>query len=80
MVTRTEAANAWVTRHLPILIVPSDRRGRPVGAGALPRGAGAAFERQLAYLRRHGYRAIALDEWLAAWRAATARIEDRVGR
>jgi peptidoglycan/xylan/chitin deacetylase (PgdA/CDA1 family)/SAM-dependent methyltransferase len=77
VVTRTEAANARVTRSLPILMY---HRIAVDGPPALApyRVAPAAFERQLAYLRRHGYRAIALDEWLAALASGDGRIEDRV--
>jgi peptidoglycan/xylan/chitin deacetylase (PgdA/CDA1 family)/SAM-dependent methyltransferase len=77
VVTRTEAANAWVTRRLPVLMYHQIAADGPA-ALAPYRVAPAAFERQLAYLRRHGYRAIALDEWLAALVSGDGRIEDRV--
>jgi len=76
-VTRTEAAHAWTTRHLPIL---SYHRIADDGPAALApyRVAPARFERQLAYLRRHGYRSIRLDEWVLALAEGDGRIDDRV--
>jgi peptidoglycan/xylan/chitin deacetylase (PgdA/CDA1 family) len=38
----------------------------------------ARFERQLAYLRRHGYRCISLEEWLLAQAERDGRMDDRV--
>ncbi len=76
-VTRTEAAHAWTTRHLPILMY---HRVADDGPAALApyRVAPARFERQLAYLRRHGYRSITLDEWVLALAERDGRVDDRV--
>src|SRR3712207_3949879 len=76
-VTRTEAANAWVTRALPILMY---HRIADDGPPALApyRVAPSRFERQLAYLRRHGYRTITVAEWLHTLVEADGWINDRV--
>jgi len=76
-VTRTEAANAWVTRALPILMY---HRIADDGPPALApyRVAPSRFERQLAYLRRHGYRTITVAEWLHTLVEADGWIDDRV--
>ena len=42
------------------------------------RVAPALFERQLAYLRRHGYRTITVEEWLQVLAEQDGRIDDRV--
>ena len=75
-VTRTEAANAWTTRAVPILMY---HRIADAGPEALApyRVSPAQFERQLAYLRRHGYRTISLGQWLAALRDRDGLIDDR---
>ena len=76
-VTRTEAANAWTTRAVPILMY---HRIATEGPAALApyRVSPARFERQLGYLRRHGYRTISLAQWLAALRDRDGLIDDRV--
>lgn len=76
-VTRTEAAQAWTTRALPILMYHRIAEDGP-DALAPYRVAPAQFERQLAYLRRHGYRSITLDAWLRALADHDGRIDDRV--
>jgi len=76
-VTRMEAANAWTTRGLPILMYHRIAEDGPA-ALAPYRVAPAQFERQLAYLRRHGYRTISLEEWQQALAARDGRIDDRV--
>ena len=76
-VTRTEAANAWTTRAVPILMYHRIAEHGPA-ALAPYRVSPARFERQLAYLRRHGYRTISLAQWLAAMRDRDGLIDDRV--
>ena len=76
-VTRTEAANAWASRAVPILMYHRIADDGPA-ATAPYRISPAQFERQLAYLRRHGYRTISLAQWLAALRDRDGLIDDRV--
>ena len=76
-VTRMEAANAWTTRGLPILMYHRIAEDGPAELAPY-RVAPAQFERQLAYLRRHGYRTISLEEWQQALAARDGRIDDRV--
>jgi peptidoglycan/xylan/chitin deacetylase (PgdA/CDA1 family)/2-polyprenyl-3-methyl-5-hydroxy-6-metoxy-1,4-benzoquinol methylase len=76
-ITRTEAANAWVTRALPILMYHRVAEDGPAELAPY-RVAPALFERQLAYLRRHGYRTITVEEWLQVLAEQDGRIDDRV--
>jgi peptidoglycan/xylan/chitin deacetylase (PgdA/CDA1 family)/SAM-dependent methyltransferase len=76
-VTRTEAANAWVSRAVPILMYHRIATDGPA-ALAPYRVAPAMFDRQLAYLRRHGYRSISMAQWIAALRERDGLIDDRV--
>ena len=75
-VTRSEAAHAWVTRRLPILMY---HRIGTDGPGELSpyRIPPEQFERQLAYLRRHGYRSISLAEWCHAREQRDGIVADR---
>ena len=77
VVTRTEAANAYITRQLPILMYHRIAEDGP-GPLAPYRVAPAAFERQLAYLQRHGYRSITVEQWLNVLAHEDGRIQDRV--
>ena len=75
-VTRRDAAQSWVTRALPILMyhrIASD--GPPELAPY--RVSRDRFERQLAYLRRHGYRTISLAQWQEARGRRDGIIDDR---
>jgi SAM-dependent methyltransferase len=75
-VTRRDAAHSWVTRALPILVyhrIASD--GPPELAPY--RVTRDRFERQLAYLRRHGYRTISLAQWQEARGRRDGIIDDR---
>ena len=76
-VTRLEAANAWATRALPILMYHRIATDGPA-ALAPYRVAPDHFERQLAYLRRHGYRSITLAQWRSALQERDGLIDDRV--
>jgi peptidoglycan/xylan/chitin deacetylase (PgdA/CDA1 family) len=76
-VTRTEAANAWMTRALPILMYHRVAEEGPAELAPY-RVAPDLFERQLAYLRRHGYRTITVEEWLRVLAEQDGRIDDRV--
>jgi peptidoglycan/xylan/chitin deacetylase (PgdA/CDA1 family) len=75
-VTRLEAANAWVTRALPILMYHRIAADGPAPLAPY-RVAPDRFDRQLAYLRRHGYRSVTVAEWLAALRERDGLIDDR---
>jgi peptidoglycan/xylan/chitin deacetylase (PgdA/CDA1 family) len=75
-VTRRDAAHSWVTRALPILMyhrIASDGPSE-LAAYRVPRD---RFERQLAYLRRHGYRTISLARWHEARDRRDGIIDDR---
>jgi peptidoglycan/xylan/chitin deacetylase (PgdA/CDA1 family)/SAM-dependent methyltransferase len=76
-VTRTEAANAWMTRALPILLYHRIAEEGPAELAPY-RVPPALFERQLAYLRRHGYRTITVGDWLQVLADRDGRIDDRV--
>lgn len=76
-VTRSAAAHVWMTRALPILMYHRISRDAPEGLTRYQIRP-EQFERQLAYLRRHGYRSISLDEWTRALAENDGRIPDRV--
>ncbi len=76
-VTRLEAANAWVTRALPILMYHRIALDGPA-ALATYRVSPDRFERQLGYLRRHGYRSISLARWCEERRRRDGIVDDRV--
>jgi peptidoglycan/xylan/chitin deacetylase (PgdA/CDA1 family) len=74
---RGEAANAWTTRALPILMyhrIASDAPDELARYRISPE----RFERQLAYLRRHGYAGILLDEWIDALARSDGRLPGRL--
>ncbi|MFZ1431104.1 MAG: polysaccharide deacetylase family protein [Geminicoccaceae bacterium] len=79
VVTRYEAANAWMTRALPILMYHRIAAADDGPAPLAPfRVTPAMFERQLAYLRRHGYRTITVEAWQQALIEQDGRVDDRV--
>lgn len=66
LVTAAEARHCWVSTEVPVLMyhrVVSD------GPKALSpyRVSPESFEKQLAYLQRHGYTSISMDEFYASW-------------
>ena len=63
-VTRAEAIHCWETAALPVLMY---HRVADSGAGSLaPYRVGTAmFERQIAYLKRHGYRSRSIGSYVA---------------
>ena len=65
VISRAESLNAWTTRELPILMYHSIRREAPA---ALARFCTSPerFERQLAFLKRHGYVSISVEQWVSA--------------
>ena len=75
-ISRSEAAYTWTTRQLPILMY---HRIADHGPEALApyRVSPESFERQLAYLRRHGYTTITLGRWIAALRSGEGRVPGR---
>jgi peptidoglycan/xylan/chitin deacetylase (PgdA/CDA1 family) len=72
-----EAANAWATRALPILMYHRIAEDGPASLATF-RVKPGQFERQLGYLRRHGYRTVTLDQWLTFLRESDGLIDDRV--
>ena len=74
---RTEAANAWMTRALPILLYHRIAEDGPAELAPY-QVAPALFDRQLAYLRRHGYRTVTIGEWVQVLADRDGRIDDRV--
>ena len=77
VVTRRDAAHAWVTRALPILMYHRIASDGPSGLAPY-RVSRDRFERQLAYLRRHGYRTISLAQWHDARHRRDGIVDDRV--
>lgn len=63
-VTRAEAIHCWETAALPVLMY---HRVADSGAGSLApyRVRTAMFERQIAYLKRHGYRSRSIGSYVA---------------
>jgi peptidoglycan/xylan/chitin deacetylase (PgdA/CDA1 family)/SAM-dependent methyltransferase len=65
VVSRAESLNAWTTRELPILMYHSVRRAPPAPLARFCT-APERFERQLAFLKRHGYVSISVEQWVSA--------------
>lgn len=76
-VTPTSAHSTGVTRELPILMYHRIASQGPEGL-ARYRVSPANFERQLAYLKRHGYASIGLEEWVYALSARDGRLPGRL--
>ena len=62
----TEARYCWVTREVPILMYHRIAEDGP-NQLAPYRVSPTALERQLAYLQRHGYHSIGLEDYYDAW-------------
>jgi peptidoglycan/xylan/chitin deacetylase (PgdA/CDA1 family)/2-polyprenyl-3-methyl-5-hydroxy-6-metoxy-1,4-benzoquinol methylase len=75
-ISRSEAAHSWTTRQLPILMYHRIAHDGPEVLAPW-RVSPETFERQLAYLRRHGYTTITLDRWIAALRSGEGRVPGR---
>jgi peptidoglycan/xylan/chitin deacetylase (PgdA/CDA1 family) len=76
VITRAESLNSWTTRELPILMYHSVRLEPPPPLARFcvtPE----RFERQLAFLKRHGYVSISLERWLSALADKDGIIEGR---
>ena len=65
VVSRAESLNTWTTRELPILMYHSIRREAPTPLARFCT-APERFERQLAFLKRHGYASISVEQWVSA--------------
>jgi peptidoglycan/xylan/chitin deacetylase (PgdA/CDA1 family)/2-polyprenyl-3-methyl-5-hydroxy-6-metoxy-1,4-benzoquinol methylase len=76
VVTRREANHAWTTRQLPILMYHRIAEDGPAELAEF-RVAPAQFERQLIYLKRHGYNSITLDQWFRSQRRGEAAFAGR---
>ena len=76
VISRAESLNAWTTRELPILMYHSIRREAPA---ALARFCTSPerFERQLAFLKRHGYVSISVEQWVSALSGEDGMIRGR---
>src|SRR5262249_44823446 len=66
VVTAAEAKHCWVTREVPILMYHRIANDGPA-ALAPYRIAPQAFERQLAWLQRHGFHSMSLDDYFKLW-------------
>ena len=75
-VTPARACCTNVTRELPILMYHRIACHGPEGL-ARYRVSPEKFERQLAYLKRHGYASIGLEEWVYALSARDGRLPGR---
>lgn len=75
-VTPARAQSASVTRELPILMYHRIAAHGPEGL-ARYRVSPENFERQLAYLKRHGYSGAGLDEWVYALSTQDGRLPGR---
>ena len=66
LVTAAEARHCWVSTVVPVLMY---HRVECDGPKALSpyRVSPESFEKQLAYLQRHGYTSISMDEFYASW-------------
>ncbi|HET9179361.1 MAG TPA: polysaccharide deacetylase family protein, partial [Terriglobia bacterium] len=76
-VTPARAHSTNVTRELPILLYHRIASHGPKGL-ARYRVSPEKFERQLAYLKRHGYASIGLEEWVYALSARDGRLPGRL--
>ncbi|TAM79826.1 MAG: glycosyltransferase [Acidobacteria bacterium] len=76
-ITRARAYTTNVTRELPILMYHRIASHGPDGLAPY-RVSPEAFERQLAYLKHHGYISIGLDEWVYALSAQDGRLPGRL--
>jgi peptidoglycan/xylan/chitin deacetylase (PgdA/CDA1 family)/2-polyprenyl-3-methyl-5-hydroxy-6-metoxy-1,4-benzoquinol methylase len=65
VISRAESLNTWTTRELPILMYHSVRREAPAPLARFCT-APERFERQLAFLKRHGYASISVEQWVSA--------------
>ncbi|MGE5563480.1 MAG: polysaccharide deacetylase family protein [Bacillota bacterium] len=65
VITRAESLNSWTTRELPILMYHSVRREAPAPLARFCTTP-ERFERQLAFLKRHGYVSISVEQWVSA--------------
>jgi peptidoglycan/xylan/chitin deacetylase (PgdA/CDA1 family) len=66
VITAAEARHCWVTRDLPILMYHRVANDGPEELAPY-RVKPAMFERQLAYLQRHGYHSIDLEDFYELW-------------
>lgn len=76
-VTPARACGTNVTRELPILMYHRIASHGPEGLAPY-RVSPENFERQLAYLKRHGYASIGLEEWVYALSARDGRLPGRL--
>jgi peptidoglycan/xylan/chitin deacetylase (PgdA/CDA1 family)/SAM-dependent methyltransferase len=75
-VSRAESLNAWTTRELPILMYHGVRREAPASLARFCTPP-ELFERQLAFLKRHGYVSIPVERWVSALSAEDGIVPGR---
>jgi peptidoglycan/xylan/chitin deacetylase (PgdA/CDA1 family)/SAM-dependent methyltransferase len=76
VITRARAYATSVTRELPILMYHRIASHGPEGL-ARYRVSPESFERQLSYLKRHGYASIGLDDWVHTLSSRDGRLPGR---
>ena len=76
VISRAESLNAWTTRELPILMYHSIRREAPAARARFCTSP-ERFERQLAFLKRHGYVSISVEQWVSALSGEDGMIRGR---
>jgi len=66
VVTAAEARHCWVTREVPVVMYHRVAKDGPAELAPY-RIAPEAFERQLAWLQRHGFHSMSLDDYFELW-------------
>jgi len=66
VVTAAEARHCWVSTQIPVLMYHRVARNGPKALSPY-RISPELFEQQLAYLQRHGYKSLTIDEYYDSW-------------